>query len=133
MPRAHYLVRDPGSRVPLVALVVNVALVAFLFVQMRSTNSGMRVTLGANRAASAPASAMASIPVLRMGSDGQIALDDQPLVTPLDLEFRLAARVAQNSALIVRVHPDADAQTVTRLLEAAARAGFADVLLETSE
>ena len=124
----HYLTRDPVWGLPLVALVANLALVAFVAVQMHSARSKMRVSVAG------PGQVAATVPepppVVGVTRGGEIILEGLTMTTPLDLEFRLESLASRSRAIIVRTAPDAPAATLARVFQACSNAGFADVLMD---
>lgn len=130
MRRPHYLARDPVWALPLVALVANLALVVIVLMQVHTPKSNLRVSV-ADPSRSVPASWQA--PVLQVAGNGGLTLDGSPLVTPLDLEFRLEALADRGPALILRTAAKTDAAAMAKLLQTISQAGFSDVLVEVEQ
>src|SRR5690606_5859887 len=109
---------------PLVALVANLALVAFVAVQVHSARSRMRLSVA--EPGQVAMSVPAPPPVVSVTRSGEILLEGQTMTTPLDLEFRLEGLASQSRAVIVRTDPGAPAAALARVFQACSTAGFAD-------
>lgn len=140
MKRPHYLARDIVWGIPLVALIVNVSVVALAMVQIRAARGHMKVVVSsagvnasmARRAEASDASTADTGPVLLVMKDGTIELNGKRMEMPLDLSFQLEKYAAKGSAVRVRSESGADATALADALSLCARAGLTDVIVEAS-
>ncbi|MBX7243976.1 MAG: hypothetical protein K1X53_00660 [Candidatus Sumerlaeaceae bacterium] len=123
----HYLYRNPGLALPLVALVVNLAVIMFMLQEMRASRSRVR-------AAFAPVGAVVAgdskTPLLEVFSAEEFRLEGEPIRSTEDLEFRLGGRASSGPTIRVATAPAVDAQTLARVLRACGQAGFTNAAVE---
>ncbi len=123
----HYLLREPATMLPLVALAVNVVLIAFLLVEIRSVRSSVKVALTAS---SLTAGRPLGVPSLRVGPGPALHLDDEPVASPDELEYRLGGRTKSGNSIAVTTDPDVSASRLAEILHVCSRGGFTHVAIE---
>jgi biopolymer transport protein ExbD len=124
---AHFLLREPALALPLVALALNVVLIAFLLVEIRSVRSSIKVALTAS---SLSGSRPLSVPRLRIGPGTALHLDDESVPSADELEYRLGGRTKSGNSITVHTDPDISASRLAEILHVCSRSGFTNVALE---
>ena len=123
-----YLVREPALVLPLVALVINVLLIAFMLVDVRRAGGRVRVAFASQ---SRPAAQQPGpLPVLTIVAADDLRLDAERMTSVDDVEFRLRGRAGEGSAMVIRVGTEVPAEILTSVLQCCARAGYGNVALE---
>ncbi|MCX7018367.1 MAG: hypothetical protein WCK47_13525 [bacterium] len=130
---SHYLMREPGLALPLLALTVNIVLIAFLMSSLRMSRERVRVVFEPARQTEKTAPVAALIPALQVAGENDLRLDGERLTSLDDLEFRLEGRSGAGSSMLLRLAPGVPASLLTRILKICAEAGFSFVALENAE
>jgi hypothetical protein len=121
------MLRDPGLALPVIALVVNILLIAFLVVELRSARKNMRVAFVSQPAVAARAK---EVTRLDIGPGAALSLNGEAVKSMDDLEFRLAGKGAAARGVVIAVGSDVTASQLTRVLALCSRAGLTDVALQ---
>jgi biopolymer transport protein ExbD len=122
----HFLFREPGMALPIVALVANLLFVSWLFLELRSQEPYVRLSV----ASSATARPGQEIPVLRAAAGGELYLQGARIRSLTELETVLGDHLTPSAALVLQAGPEVSAHVIARLLELCARAGFMSVQIE---
>lgn len=125
------LTDGPWLVLPILALVLNVALLAAWQAETQALRHKIRVSFGATAASAS--SRRAKMAVLEVGPGAELTMEGEPVGPLQDLELRLAGRSMQRSSIVLRLSRDTSAQTLAHVLEACSRSGFVDVAIENAD
>lgn len=123
--KPHYLLHEPGLGLPLVALAVNLLVITALW--QWSARDAQRVSIGWS--STAPPSA---VPQIQLTGTGQLELNNVPVNSREDLQFRLSALSANGNQVRVEFSPDLPSDQLSDVLRICSQSGFTGVILQQS-
>lgn len=130
MNRRHYLLTEPALGVPLLAMAAAFLVLAQCVVILRATSRTVQVTLASAVLGERPE--IGSLPVLTIAGTGEFEFEGRTLRSLGALESALERRAAGGPALVVVAPPGLPAEQLTEVLGRCSRAGFTQILLDTT-
>lgn len=119
--KPHYLARNPGWGLPLVALLLNAAAIAY-FHQPVQEKANLVIGVG-----EVP---QAKEPRLLVLAPELYEVNGQTYSSANDLEFKLTALATEGSAIRILTRADVPAEELTRVLQMCNGAGFTQLALQ---
>jgi biopolymer transport protein ExbD len=123
--RAQYWLRDPSLGLPLLALGINLAVVAWAWWAVRPQTPAPKITILSSSAVQ-PNSPAVSVEIL---DSGEVLLDGRRLAQGSSLQAELTNHVDTQAAVIVRVPESLKSGKLVEVLSGCNRAGFTELAI----
>lgn len=129
--RSHYLWSDAWLVLPFVALVVNVAAIAFCIMTLHAMQQRLQLEFAGPGIPPGLAESKVPVVIVRVEPGPTLIVDKQRIATMNDLEFKLSGKSSVGARVLLQVAPSLPADVMTETLALCARAGFRRVAIQT--
>lgn len=129
--QSHYLLREPGAWLPVVALVLNVAFVGFLMSEARTVQTNLKADFAASGASGGAFAGSTKAPMLIVGPGKKMRLDGGAVDSAAELKTALSPVSQVGTIITIRTEGDASADLLSEALQLCGQAGFTKVVFET--
>jgi biopolymer transport protein ExbD len=123
--RAQYWLREPSLGLPLLALGINLAVVAWTWWVVLPQTPAPKITI----LSSSPIQTNSLTVSVEILASGEVLLDGKPLVQGSNLQAELVNQVDTQAAVVVRVPESLKSGRLVEALSACNRAGFTELAI----